>query len=134
MIAHIYISENYVRSISWQTRHYFQKEKWGMLDSLCFAEFLSSSYTILKSDKNSNDSQPIVLDDNTVEEYHKNSIYPTTIPLMSSKEKRKCGRVKNALQYHKLNPNKYPKKLFHHLLITFYPFRYEDLKHNDSYF
>ena len=57
-----------------------------MLDSLCFAEFLSSSYTILKSDKNSNDSQPIVLDDNIVEEYHKNSIYPTTIPLMSSKE------------------------------------------------
>lgn len=105
-----------------------------MLDSLCFAEFLSSSYTILKSDKNSNDSQPIVLDDNIVEENHKNSIYPTTIPLMSSKEKRICGRVKNALQYHKLNPNKSPKKLFHHLLITFYPFRYEDLKHNDSYF
>ena len=54
---------------------------------------------------------------------------------MSSNENLKCRIVRAILHYHEPNPDKYPEKYAHYLLLTFYPFRDEqNLKLDGSYF
>ena len=48
-----------------------------------------------------------------------------TIPLMSSKEKLICRKVKAVLRYHVPNANRNAEEYAHHLLFSFYPFRHE---------
>ena len=48
-----------------------------------------------------------------------------TIPLMSSKEKLKCGKVKAVLRYHVPNAHRNAEEYSHNLRFSFYPFRHE---------
>ena len=83
---------------------------------------------MLPKDSNNsvNDSQPTVLKDLLLESTPSACNYPSTIPLMNSKEKLKCRQVKAVLQYYIPNRHKYPEKYAHHLLFMFYPFRNEE--------
>ena len=65
------------------------------------------------------------MNENILEDNHKLCDYPSTIPLMSSKEKLKCSKVKSVLRYHVPNRHKNPEKYAHHILFMFYPFRNE---------
>ena len=51
--------------------------------------------------------------------------FPAVLPLMSSKQKLKCRKVRNVLRYHVKNKYKSPKEYSHHLLMMYYPFRSE---------
>ena len=72
--------------------------KYGMyreITNMCFSEFLSLFYPKSRSTKDlENDYQSVILDDELLETHHKDSNYPEEIPLMSSKEKLKCRKVK----------------------------------------
>ena len=77
--------------------------------------------------KDENDSQPTVLDEdfNTVAPDF-NSL-PATLPLMSSKEKLKCRKIRQVLRYRRApNIDLYPEEYAHHMLFLFYPFRNEN--------
>ena len=66
----------------------FQNGKFAVIDSQCFAEFLSFYYFQLKSKPElHNDSHPVVLDDELMETNHLDPQFIKAIPLMSSKEK-----------------------------------------------
>ena len=67
-----------------------------------------------------NDSQPKILQEDLLENNHSSCNYPATIPLMSSKEKLKCRKVKVVLRYHVPNRHKYPEKYAHHLLFMYH--------------
>ena len=110
----------------------FSNRKFGILDSFCFAEFVAHYYLLPKqSNDYVNDSQPAVLQELILEINHSACNYPSTIPLMNSKEKLKCRQVKAILRYYVPNRHKYPEKYAHHLLFMLYPFRNEqDLKSN----
>ena len=98
--------------------------KYSILDKFCYAEFLAHYYLPSRQiDDEENDNQPDVLQDNVLEINHKACEYPITIPLMSSKEKLKCRKVKLVLRYHVPNRHKNPEKYAHLILFTFYPFR-----------
>lgn len=109
--------------------------KYAIVNSLCFAQFFSHYYLSSKNDICiENDCQPTILIESNLEDNHVPCAYPAVIPLMSSKDKLKCRKVKAVLRYHVPNENKYPERYAHHLLFMFYPFRNEnDLKHNGSY-
>ena len=83
-----------------------------------------SHYLVAKSQEDANDSQPQVLLNDLVE-VNNVSTFPKNIPLMSSKEKLQCRKVKAVLRYHVPNPHKYAERYAHHLLFMFYPFRKE---------
>ena len=101
--------------------------KYSVVDQLCYAEFLSHYYLDPKPrDDTVNDCQPEVLIDELVEVNHNVNNYPTSIPLMNSKEKLKCRKVKNVLRYHVPNRHRKPEKYSHHMLFMFYPFRKEE--------
>ena len=51
--------------------------------------------------------------------------FPVSLPLMSSKEKLKCRKIRSVLRYHVPNKHKFPEKYSHHLLFMYYPFRSE---------
>ena len=51
-----------------------------------------------------NDSQPVELVDEHIETNHSKGSLPDNVPLMLSKEKLKCRKVKAVLQYHQPNP------------------------------
>ena len=105
----------------------FLNGKYSILDSMCFAEFLSHYYLPPKnSEDTNNDNQPTVLEDTILEKNHRSCDYPLTIPLMNSKYKLRCRKVKAVLRYYVPNRHKYPKKYAHHLLFMFHPFRNED--------
>lgn len=92
----------------------------------CFAEFTLHYYTTPKpSISLENDSQPVEPGDEHIETNHSNCNLPDNVPLMSSKEKLKCRKVKTTLQCHQPNPNKDTEKYARYLLFYFYPFRAE---------
>lgn len=102
----------------------FSKGKYAIVDALCYAEFLSHYY-LKTNDHSENDNQPTVLVDDIIEENHNPNMYPSVLPLMSSKEKLKCRRVKSVLRYHVPNRHKKPEEYAHHMLFMFFPFRDE---------
>jgi len=88
---------------------------------------LSLYYVVSKTTVTSeNDCQPVILDDEVLELNHGESKFPKNIPLMSSKEKLKCRKVKAVLRYHQPNPRKDIEGYAHHMLFSFYPFRNEE--------
>lgn len=83
-----------------------------------------------------NDLQPVLLDYDFVDADSNAPIkLPATLPLMSSKEKLKCRKVRQVLRYrHSPNIDLYPEDYAHHMLFLFYPFRNEnELLLNNSY-
>ena len=106
--------------------HRFAGGKYRELDTFCFAEFIAHYYLApRKTEDEENDNQPEILNENVLEDNHNLCNYPCTIPLMSSKEKLKCRKVKSVLRYHVPNRHKNPEKYAHHILFMFYPFRDE---------
>ena len=91
---------------------HFQNRKYGILENLFFAVFLSFYYVESKINETSNynDSQPVVLNDEVVELNHKSFIYTKSVPLMSLSETLKCRTVRAILRYHEPNPDKYSEK------------------------
>ena len=73
-----------------------------------------------------NHYRPVILDDELLETHHKDYNYPKEIPLMSSKEKLKCRKVKAVPQYFQPNPNKAFETYAYLLHFSFYPFRNEE--------
>ena len=111
----------------------FLNGKYSILDRFCYAEFLAHYYLLPKTSNDSvNDSQPTVLEELLLEINHNACNYPSTIPLMNSKEKLKCRQVKAVLRYYVPNRYKYPEKYAHHLLFLFYPFRNEENLKSDN--
>ena len=81
--------------------HTFQNGKFAALDSFCYAEFLAHYYLLPKTSYESvNDSQPTVLQELLLEINHTACNYPSTIPVMNSKEKLKCRQVRAVLRYY----------------------------------
>ena len=70
----------------------FKWGKYSVIDQLCIAQFLSN-YLVAKPQEDTNDSQPQVLLNDLVE-VNNVSTFPKNIPLMSSKEKLQCRKVK----------------------------------------
>ena len=66
-------------------------------------------------------TRPIILTDETMEENDTHT-FPPIVPLMSSKQKVKCRKIRAVLRYHVPNRHKYPEKYAHHLLFMYYPF------------
>ena len=107
----------------------FKNGEYKNIDQFCFADFLSLCYVDAKQlEISENDSQPVVLNDERMDSNHEESIFPKIIPLMSSKEKLKCGRgkVKAVLIHHQPSPHKNVEQYAHHLLFAFYPFCHEE--------
>ena len=71
-----------------------------MIDILYFAEFLSLYYVKSKSVESGNDYQPVILDDDLIEIKYSESNFLKAIPLMLSKDKLACRKVKAVLRYH----------------------------------
>ena len=105
----------------------FKHGDYKIIDQLCFAEFLSLYYVDAKQiEICENDSQPVVLNDELMDSNHEESIFPKIVPLMSSKEKLKCRKVKAVLKYHQPSRHKNVEQYAHHLLFAFYAFRQEE--------
>ena len=115
----------------------FKNGKYRILDNICYVEFLAYYYLDIKSNKDEvNDNQPIVLNNDLMEENSTESdchLFPSVVPLMSSKQKLKCRKVKAVLRYHVPNRHKYPEEYAHHLLFMYYPFRSESELLDDTY-
>ena len=104
----------------------FCKGRYAVVNNLCLAMFLAYYYLQFEQ-KDENDSQPTGLDEdfNTVSPDF-NSL-PATLPLMSSKEKPKCRKIRQVLRYRRApNIDLYPEEYAHHMLFLFYPFRNEN--------
>ena len=67
----------------------------------------------------------LILDDELMEEGRTNT-FPLVVPLMNSKEKMKCRKVRSVLRFPPQNKHYQPEKYAHHLLMCYYPFRSED--------
>ena len=79
-----YIDSTYANST-------YANGKYSILDSFCYASFLAHYYLLPKNHADSeNDSQPTVLEESLLESNHNACNYPSTIPLMNSKEKLRC--------------------------------------------
>ena len=102
----------------------FANGKYGVLDGLCFAQFLR--YYTLRYGNKDNDCQPDELEDELIEINHKSIEYPKLIPLMDSNEKLKCRKVPLVLRYYEPNKVKHPEDYAHLLLFLYYPFRSEN--------
>ena len=108
--------------------HSFCQGRYSMLDSFCFAEFVSC-YTFIYKPKEvdqNEDYQPDALPDSLIEGNHNCCNYPKIIKLMNSNEKMRCRKVRRVLRYHTPSKHQYPEKYAHHLLLLFYPFRSEN--------
>ena len=46
---------------------------------------------------------------------------------MSSKEKLKCCKTSNILQYHEPNKKVHPENCYHHMVFMYYPSRREEV-------
>ena len=91
--------------------------------NMCFSEFLPLFYPKSRTTKDlENDCQLVILDDELLETHNKYFNYPKEIPLMSSKEKLKCRKVKAVLRYYQPNPNKAFETYAYHFLFSFYHF------------
>ena len=79
--------------------------EYKIIDQLCSAEFLSLYYVDAKQiEISENNSQPVVLNDELMNSNHEEFIFPKIVPLMSSKEKLKCRKVKAVLRYLNIVP------------------------------
>ena len=115
----------------------FKKGKYRVVNNICYAEFLSYYYLDTKSKKDDddgdNDNQPNVLNDELMESGESDCPFPHVLPLMNSKDKLKCRKIRAVLRYHVPNRHKFPEKYSHHLLFMYYPFRSEGELLDPSY-
>ena len=99
----------------------FQNEKFALVNSICYAEFLGC-YDIFTI-SNENDWQPVELTDEMLEtNLAVISHHPSVIPLMSSLKKLKCRKFLSVLRYFTQNKNRNYEAFAHHLLILVYSF------------
>ena len=112
----------------------FCGDKYSVLDSFCFSEFLQYYY-LAPSKSKDNDYQPEILLDDLIENNHASDIdYLSSIPIMSANEKLKCRKVPYGIKYHVPNQHTHPEEYAHHLLFMHFAFRNEnELKLNNSY-
>ena len=110
----------------------FNNGRYAIADTLCLATFLAYYYLPFEL-QDANDSQPDILNDDSIN--NASNSLPSTLPLMSTKEKLKCRKVRQVLRYRRApNNDLYPEEYAHHILFLFYPFRNEDeLLLNRSY-
>ena len=88
--------------------------------------FFSYHYYLTAYKRNDdNDNQPIVPNDEVMEDDHSRLPFPSLIPLMSSKQKLKCRKVLSVIRSHARNRHISPEKYAHRLLMMYYPFRSE---------
>jgi len=104
----------------------FKGGRYRSIDGMCFAIF-HMYYYVDNRDTNEvdNDSLPIVLDEQLMEQ-DREIVFPPVIPLMNSKEKLKCRKVRSVLRFPPQNKNLNPERYAHHLLMCYYPFRSEE--------
>ena len=76
----------------------FKNGKYEIIDKLCYAEFFANYYVKPNLKESQNDNQPEVLMDETIQENNESNLLPKIIPLMSSKEKLSCRKVKAVIQ------------------------------------
>ena len=101
--------------------------KYSLLNSFCYAEFLRFYYLAPNAKFKENDYQPEELVDELMEDIPNiDHIYPNVIPLMSSKEKLKCGKILFVVQFYVPNQQTQPEEYAHHMLFMYYPFRNEN--------
>ena len=84
-------------------------------------------YYLTQITTNENDYRPEELTDHLIQGNHTfqhNCL--NVIPLMSSKEKLKCCKIHNLLQYYEPNRHVHPENYYHHILFMYYPFRREE--------
>ena len=102
----------------------FKGGKYSVVDDFCYAQFLA--FYVLESNPKftemKNDCQPEILID---DDMNQPCLYPKCLPLMSSKEKMKCRRIRKVVRYHTPNPVTHAEAYAHHLLMLFFPFRNE---------
>ena len=104
----------------------FGNGKYVIIDSMCYAEFLRY-YKLTQITTNENDYQPEELTDQFIQGNHPfQHNYRKVISLMSSKEKFKCRKIPNVLQYYETNRHVYPENYYHHMIFMYYPFRREE--------
>ena len=102
--------------------------KCAVIDSQCFAEFLSFYYHQSKSKPElHNNSQPVVLDDELMETNHLDPQLIKTIRLMLSKEKLKCKKLK---QFYDTTCQMQIEMLTNMLTIYFFHFIHFGMKEN----
>ena len=93
---------------------------------MCIAEFAAYYYKNYKIDRpETADAQPEILNDDTIEPSNTDSFFPQKIKLLNSTETMKCRNVKAVIRYHTPNKTKEPERYFHHLLMLYYPWRFE---------
>ena len=108
----------------------FKNGRYAVLDSFCYAQFLAN-YCLdsKKKPEDENDFQPEILE----EMINELSTLPSSVPLMSSKERLKLRKTRCVLRFHVPNKSKKPEAYAHHLLFMYYPFRKEDdLKNTET--
>ena len=103
-------------------------------DKLCLAEFAAFYYKDYKiPGDETNDAQPDILTDQVAELQHGNtSTYttetlPNKIKLLVTNEVMKCKKIRAVIRFHTPNKQKEPEKVFHHLLMLYFPWRNEVL-------
>ena len=95
----------------------FANGKSAIIDSMCCAEFFRYYY-LMQIMTNENDYRPEELTDQLIQGNHPfQHNYPEVIPLMSSKEKLKCHKIPNVLQYYEPNRHVHPENYYHHMLF-----------------
>ena len=104
----------------------FKGGRFAVVDRMCFA-FFQMYYYIDSRDDNEfeNDNLPVVLTNQLLEE-NETTRYPSSIPIMNSKERLKCRKVPLVLRFAPQNKHCFPEKFAHHLLMCYLPFRSED--------
>ena len=82
----------------------------------------SANYYLQFELKDENYSQPTVLDEDFNTVVSDLNFLPATLPLMSSKEKLKCRKIKQILRYRRApNIYLYPEEYAHNMLFLFAP-------------
>ena len=102
----------------------FKNGKYKILNTMCLAVFMAYYYLDTKNKDQENDNQPVILNHEIMEENYTH-MFPPIVPLMTSKEKVKCRKVRAVLRFHVPSRNKYPERYAHHILLLYYPFRSE---------
>ena len=104
----------------------FVNGKYAIIDSVCYAEFLRY-YCLTQTTTNENDYQPEELTNDLIQGTHTfQHNYLNVIPIMQSKEKLKCCKIPNLLQYYEPNRDAHPENYHHHIFFMYYSFRREE--------
>ena len=103
-----------------------------IIENMCLASFMSLYEKNYKPTEN--DSQPVVLDDDVMNENHQlMANFPKSLTLLST-EKMKLRKVRKVLRFYEPNNSKDAEGYAHHLLMFYFPYRNEnDLLTNNSY-